>query len=83
MENKAKNKNQYEMLLGVAPMSDFPDENVNREWDDGWTESKKLCPNCRSVKMWQAGWYDGTPDNGGACIGTQFQCGKCNHHESW
>lgn len=63
-------------------MSEYPDESANWYWDDEWVESKKICPECNDVKMWQTGWYDGTPDDGGACIGTKYMCGKCKYHES-
>lgn len=85
-ENDTSDKNkamQYEPLLGVVPMSDYPDESANWHWDVEWSESDKVCPKCKDVRMWTAGWYDGTPEDGGACIGTKHQCGKCNHYESW
>ena len=70
-------------VLAVLPMSDYPTEASNWHWDDEWSESERVCPKCKDVKVWQAGWYDGTPDDGGACIGTKYECGKCGHYESW
>ena len=73
-----KNKTMIDVI-----MSDYPSESANWDWDDEWARSEEICPKCKDVKMWQAGWYDGTPDNGGACIGTKYKCGKCNHYETY
>ena len=80
--SKKPQGNEANRLLAVVPMSDYPSEPANWNWDDEWSESEKICPKCKDVKMWRAGWYDGTPDDGGACIGTKYECGKCNHYES-
>lgn len=66
----------------IIPMSDYPDEKANPQWDNDWVESDKICPECKDVRLWQAGWYDGTPSDGGACIGTKYMCGNCNYYES-
>ena len=80
---KAEIKPELYTVLGVVDISDYPDEAANWNWDDEWIESEKICKNCKDVKMWIAGWYDGSPDDGGACIGNQYQCGKCNNHETF
>lgn len=63
-------------------MSEYPSSPANRHWDSEWTESSILCPKCQNVNMWQAGWFDGTPENGGACIGTKYECGTCGYYYS-
>lgn len=62
-------------------MSEYPDDSANLQWDDEWTESDYICPECTDVKMWSAGWYDGSPDDGGTCIGRKYKCGKCGHSD--
>ena len=81
-KDNLKNETPTDANNVLAPMSNYPKEPANWYWDDEWSESKRVCPKCKDVKMWQAGWYDGTPDDGGACIGTKYECGKCGHYES-
>ena len=72
-----------EKVKKEIPLSAYPDEYANRDWDDDeWSESNLTCPRCQEYRMWRAGWYDGSPEDGGACIGTQYMCGNCHHYES-
>jgi len=32
--------------------------------------------------MWEGGWWDDSPEAGGSCIGTAYECGDCGHYES-
>ena len=65
----------------MKPMSKYPNEAANINWDDEWDESESPCPICKNVRMWEAGWYDDSEDAGGACIGSQKECGNCGHHQ--
>ena len=75
------NLNEENNLVEEISMSDYPEESANWYWDDEWIESEAICIKCKNFRMWQAGWYDGTPDNCGACIGTKYECGNCGHYE--
>jgi hypothetical protein len=60
------------------PMSESPDY-----WGDcDYEESDHVCPKCENVRMWQEQWFDDPIDMGGACIGTIYTCGTCNHYET-
>lgn len=50
---------------------------ANPEWDDDYEESDKVCEKCKDKRMWISGWYDDSPEMGGACVGTMYECGDC------
>ena len=50
---------------------------------DDWSETTNACPDCKNVYMWEAGWWDGSLEDGGACIGTIYECGDCGHRERY
>jgi hypothetical protein len=63
--------------------SEFPEESVNWDWEDNWEESEEICPECKSAYLWIAGWYDGSPWDGGARIGDQKTCGDCGYSDTF
>lgn len=54
------------------------------DWDDlpGWEPSERACPKCGSPTE-EGGWWDDHPDNGGACIGTQWRCTREGEGCDW
>ena len=46
-------------------------------WGQTWQESDKVCYGCAKFRVWQTGWFDDTDAAGGACIGTNWECGAC------
>jgi len=61
-------------------VSKFPDQDL--PYGYGYSESSALCPYCKNVRMWEGGWWDDSPEAGGSCIGTAYECGDCGHYES-
>lgn len=59
----------------MSKMSEKPDV------DDEWRESGKECSTCGAL-MWARPWWDDSPEDGGACIGTWYSCGDCGDYDS-
>jgi hypothetical protein len=69
-------------LLCDAELSDEPEGKVNPDWEDmDWEPSDRICPDCKR-RVWEAPWTDDSPENGGACIGTLYECGSCGWSDS-
>jgi predicted RNA-binding Zn-ribbon protein involved in translation (DUF1610 family) len=52
-----------------------------KETDKGWGETEIVCPDCGQL-IWQAPWWDDLLENGGAWIGTHYECGNCGYCDS-
>lgn len=46
-----------------------------------WLPDDALCPECGAATL-IGDWWDDTPENGGACIGTLHKCTRCDWFES-
>ena len=54
-----------------------PEGTANPDWEDSdWKPSDKVCRDCGKL-VWEATWFDGSPESGGAAIGIQWECGDC------
>jgi len=48
---------------------------------DVWQPSERKCFACGADTQ-ERGWWDDAPSNGGACIGTLYQCTVCDWSDS-